>query len=105
MARHARYKNDSFIVIAFHSYKIGFTLFLFIAFPFLGHSQDLAIARKIIDTLSSKYFFGRGYINKGMDKAANFLANEFKVRGLQPVKGKTFLQSFSYPVNTFPGKM
>jgi len=68
-------------------------------------AQDVAFGRKMLDTLTSTYFWGRGYTNDGMKKAASFLADEFKSYGLQPMEGKSFLQSFSYPVNTFPGKM
>jgi len=57
-----------------------------------------------VDTLTSPYFWGRGYTNDGMKKAADFLANEFKIYGLEPM-AKNYLQPFSYPVNTFPGKM
>ena len=68
-------------------------------------SQDVAFARKIVDTLTSPYFWGRGYTNDGMKKAAGFLTNQFKLYGLPPMKGDNYIQSFSYPVNTFPGKM
>lgn len=68
-------------------------------------AQDLAFGKKMVDTLTSTYFWGRGYTNDGMKKAADFLANEFKAYGLQPLEGKSFLQPFSHPVNTFPGKM
>ncbi len=68
-------------------------------------AQDLAFGRKILDTLTSTYFWGRGYTNDGMKKAADFLANEFKAYGLEPMGGKKYFQDFSYPVNTFPGKM
>jgi hypothetical protein len=68
-------------------------------------AQDLAFGRKIVDTLTSSYFWGRGYTNDGMKKAADFLANEFKNYGVQPMDGKNYFQPFSYPVNTFPGKM
>lgn len=71
----------------------------------LCHSQDLAFGKKMLDTLTSTYFWGRGYTNDGMKKAADFLAAEFKTYGLQPLDGKSYLQSFTYPVNTFPGKM
>ena len=67
-------------------------------------AQDLSFGRKMVDTLTSPYFWGRGYTNDGMKKAADFLANEFKAYGLEPM-AKNYLQSFSYPVNTFPGKM
>lgn len=68
-------------------------------------AQDLAFGRKMVDTLTSPYFWGRGYTNDGMKKAADFLANEFKTYGVQPMDGKNYFQHFSYSVNTFPGKM
>jgi aminopeptidase YwaD len=76
-----------------------FTLYLLAA-----QSQNLSFGRKMVDTLTSAYFWGRGYTNDGMKKAAGFISNEFKSYGLQPI-GKKYLQQFSYPVNTFPGKM
>ncbi|MEO6456251.1 MAG: M28 family peptidase [Ginsengibacter sp.] len=68
-------------------------------------SQDVAFARKMVDTLTSSYFWGRGYTNDGMKKAADFLAGQFKLYGLTPMDNKSFFQKFSYPVNTFPGRM
>jgi aminopeptidase YwaD len=68
-------------------------------------AQQLSFGKKIVDTLTSSYFWGRGYTNDGMKKAADFLMAEFKNYGLQPIDGKNYLQNFSYPVNTFPGKM
>jgi len=68
-------------------------------------AQDLAFGRKMVDTLTSPYFWGRGYTNDGMSKAADFIASEFKSYGLEPMEGNSFLQKFSYPVNIFPGKM
>lgn len=70
-----------------------------------GHAQDIAFARKMVDTLASPYFWGRGYTNDGLKKAADFLAAQFQSYGLKPMEGKSFLQSFSHPVNTFPDKM
>jgi aminopeptidase YwaD len=67
-------------------------------------AQDISFGRKMVDTLTSSYFWGRGYTNDGMKKAADFLANEFKTYGLEPM-AKNYLQPFSYPVNTFPDKM
>lgn len=68
-------------------------------------SQDSIFARKMVDTLTSKTFWGRGYTNDGMHKTAMFLANEFKEYGLQPMQGKSFFQEYSFSVNTFPDKM
>jgi hypothetical protein len=83
--------------------KIYFLCILFIAIN--TNAQDLAFAKKMVDTLTSPFFWGRGYTNDGMQKAAGFLAAQFQTYGLLPLSGKDFLQTFSYPVNTFPGKM
>lgn len=84
--------------------KIRITLLLcFIAN--LAFAQDSVFARKVIDTLTSRYFWGRGYTNDGMGKAARFITGQFKSFGLQPMAGSNFVQEFSFPVNTFPGKM
>jgi hypothetical protein len=68
-------------------------------------AQDLAFGQKMVDTLTSPYFWGRGYTNDGMSRAADFLQSQFKFYGLEPMNGKLYFQEFSYPVNTFPGKM
>ncbi|HEY5405549.1 MAG TPA: M28 family peptidase [Ginsengibacter sp.] len=71
----------------------------------IAQSQNIPFNREIVDTLASPYFWGRGYTNDGMKKAANFLEAEFKTIGVQPLNGKDYFQNFSYPANTFPGKM
>jgi hypothetical protein len=71
----------------------------------LSFSQDYKYARHIVDALTSSNFWGRGYTNDGMAKTASFLSDQMKSFGLQPMKQNTFIQTFSYPVNTFPGKM
>ncbi|MFN8252247.1 MAG: M28 family peptidase [Ferruginibacter sp.] len=68
-------------------------------------AQQLSFGKKMLDTLTSPYFWGRGYTNDGMKKAADFLSGAFKNYRLLPLQGDTYLQDFSYPVNTFPGKM
>ena len=72
---------------------------------FKVNGQDISYNRKIVDTLASPAFWGRGYTKDGMKKAALFLAKEFKLIGLQPLDKKEFLQSFSFSANTFPGEM
>ena len=71
----------------------------------IASAQDSVFARKMIDTLTSPYFWGRGYTKDGVHKAAKFLTDQFKSYGLAPMDGKNFVQAFSYPVNTFPGKV
>ena len=78
-------------------------LFLVIAVPL--RCQDVAQARQLVEKLSSKEFWGRGYTNNGMARAAGFIESEFKAYGLHPLFGKSFSQDFTYPINTFPGKM
>ena len=84
--------------------KNGLILFLALSYLNAG-AQDLAFGRKMVDTLTSPYFWGRGYTNDGMSKTADFLVSQFKLYGLEPMDGRSFLQHFSYPINTFPGKM
>ena len=68
-------------------------------------AQDISYNRKIVDTLASSNFWGRGYTKDGMQKAADFLAKEFKNLGLKPLDQKNYLQKFTYSANTFPGNM
>jgi len=83
--------------------KIFFVLILFSAN--LCYSQDVQFAKKIVDTLTSANFWGRGYTKDGMNKAARFLVDQFKTYGLSPIKANNYFQDFSFPVNTFPGNM
>lgn len=68
-------------------------------------SQDLGLARKILDTLTAKTMWGRGYTKNGLSKAADYITAQFEAYGLKPMNGSSFRQDFSFPVNTFPGKM
>jgi aminopeptidase YwaD len=61
-------------------------------------------ARKIVDTMASESMHGRGYVNGGDSIAANYLKSEFTKFGLRSFTGD-YYQRFSFPVNTFPGKM
>jgi aminopeptidase YwaD len=69
-------------------------------------AQDKGFARKIMDTLTSADFAGRGYVDHGDKKAAAFIAKNFQDFGLQVFAGaRGYIQPFEMPVNTFPGKM
>lgn len=68
-------------------------------------AQDSLFARAVVDTLSSPFFWGRGYTNDGMKKASNYIVDQFNKWGIEPLSGKSFYQKFNYSVNTFPGKM
>ncbi|MBI3136259.1 MAG: Zn-dependent exopeptidase M28 [Bacteroidetes bacterium] len=59
-------------------------------------------ARSILDTLCSEHFDGRGYVNQGDVRAADFLVDELKRIGVQPVKDFPYEQQYKLNVNTFP---
>lgn len=78
-------------------------LIIFLWFPEVN-GQDKDYARRIIDTLTSPAMHGRGYVNNGDKKAAQFIAEEFQRIGLKKFTNNYF-QNFKFPVNAFPGKM
>ena len=79
-------------------------LFLLTCAPLLLQAQDLEYARKIVDTLCHPDLHGRGYVENGHTKAAQYLANEWQRLGAQPL-GTAYFQPFRIDVNTFPGAM
>jgi hypothetical protein len=80
--------------------KISFSVFFVLLF-FVAQSQELKYARHCVNELTSKKYKGRGYVKDGSNRAASFLFDEF----LKYSADKPYFQSFSFPVNTFPGKM
>jgi aminopeptidase YwaD len=80
-------------------------IFIFCFVQLNSQAQQLGFGRKMVDTLASSYFWGRGYTKDGLKKAADYLAQQFTAYGLQPLSGKDFFQYYTFPVNTFPGKM
>lgn len=82
-----------------------YLLFWLILISDFTFCQDIKYAHKLIDTLTSPYFWGRGYTKDGMKKAADFIAQEFYLSKLKPIAANSFFQSFSYDVNIFPDKM
>ncbi|PWS32155.1 M28 family metallopeptidase [Pedobacter paludis] len=81
-----------------------FVLIFILFFSINGFAQDSTYTRKIINVLTSKNFWGRGYTKNGMEKAADYIFAEYKKLGLIPFS-TDYKQHFSFPVNTFPGKM
>jgi aminopeptidase YwaD len=82
-----------------------FLIWLLVLSPIWGQlNQTLSEDKRILETLCSEAFSGRGYVNGGDSLAAEFLASEFKSLGLRPIK-KSFFQEFTFQVNRFPGKV
>ena len=80
---------------------------IFLSFPIILLLFQIPYAqtntfRTYVDTLSSKSFYGRGYVKDGHLKAANYIANEFEIIGLHTFNNNSFFQKFPISVNTFP---
>ncbi|MBA3662639.1 MAG: M28 family peptidase [Bacteroidetes bacterium] len=55
--------------------------------------------------LTSKEFFGRGYLNNGLEKAASYISSELKRLDAKPLFSTGYYQWFDFNVNTFPDKI
>ena len=64
--------------------------------------QDINYARKQVKILTSPEFHGRGYVKKGDQIAAQYLAAEFAKFNLKYF-GSDYYQHYKFHVNTFPG--
>ncbi|MFN8436499.1 MAG: M28 family peptidase [Cytophagales bacterium] len=75
---------------------LGLAFFL----TFAVFSQDTTSARSIIDSLSSKQMWGRGYTQNGHVIAANYIADKFEKIGLEKYSSlNSYFQYFSFEVN------
>lgn len=84
--------------------KYSLCLYFLLLFSHATNAQDTAYARRVINELCSPKYKGRGYAGGGDHKAAAYIQSEFKRIGLSKVKG-SYQQEFTFPVNTFPGKV
>jgi len=80
-------------------------IFLLVFLSFGIQSQDSLYARLVIKKLTSKEFYGRGYLNNGLDEAAKFISSELKRFKAEPLFATGYFQWFDFDVNTFPNKM
>lgn len=67
-------------------------------------AQNLSYARNVVDSLASPAMSGRGYVNNANARASAFIMEQMQLHGLKAIGG-SFLQPFSIPMNTFPGKV
>src|SRR5690554_1556165 len=81
---------------------LSFTLISFLhsnLFAQVVESRSISTyALEVIETLTSDEFEGRGYVNDGMKKSAEYIAEEFEKLGLEPINGSYF-QAFEMPIN------
>lgn len=84
--------------------KYNFFLVAAILFSLIGinsniYSQDSTYARKMMMTLGSPEYMGRGYVGDGNLKAAEFILNQFQQDSLKHF-GEDYFQKFAFPINT-----
>lgn len=76
-------------------------IFLFSCVFMFGQNtknETIAYPRMVIDQLTSEEFAGRGYVEDGMLKSAEFIANEFQKLGLEKIND-SYYQEFTMPIN------
>lgn len=64
-------------------------------------AQDFQASKEIIDKLCSAEFKGRGYVDNGVNLAADYLASKFKQYNLKTFRDGYF-QNYTFDVNTIP---
>lgn len=82
----------------------GLFYFSCIFFGLTGTCQQ-DYAKTILDSLCHERYDGRGYVNNGDVRAADFIVRELTKIGASPIKNYPFEQPYSLAVNTFPSEM
>lgn len=77
----------------------GWSLFSLRGQNFDPYDSVLELARTHVDTLTSDYMGGRGYVANGHQRAARYIAHEFKRLGFRPVGKNGYLQPFGFEIN------
>ncbi len=77
-------------------------IFCFILSSLSLFSQDTVYAREVIQFLTSKKCYGRGYVNNGLKTAEKYIVSELKKQSVASLFNDKFTQSFIHSVNTFP---
>jgi aminopeptidase YwaD len=85
-------------------------LLLLIPLRAKGRQSDSAAVKQFLhrraDILAGRAMHGRGYVKDGRMLASAYLQGQFQELGLKPAPGMmSYVQEYSFPVNTFPGKM
>ncbi len=86
---------------------LKFFLPVLLAFAVTAHAQtEKEAIQTNINILTSEAMHGRGYVMHGVEQAAIFIQRRFREYKLKSVTADgSFIQGYTFPVNTFPGKM
>jgi aminopeptidase YwaD len=82
-------------------WRLFFIFFLCVHFSLFSQTEQI---KEFTKKLCSPEFHGRGYVSSGDSLAAEYIAKTYQEIGLKPFNG-TYFQSFTFSVNTFPGKL
>jgi len=77
-------------------------IFLLFSGIFQFTNAQQSYAKVILDSLCSDRYAGRGYVDNGVEKAADFIVRELKNNGISTFKNEPYLQGYTFDVNTFP---
>ena len=78
------------------------TVMLFFAYQ-LCAAQQVSYAKEVISKLCSESMKGRGYVDRGDENAANFLASQFEKKRIKKIF-QGLLSDFYNPREFFSGK-
>ncbi len=67
-----------------------------------AEAQEINYARRVVHDLSGPAMHGRGFAHQGIDRAARYIAKEFKKNGALPFNC-SYSQWLEISINTFPG--
>ena len=86
--------------------RVAFVFCFFISCYSSSAQSEKRWIKHEITTLSGTNMHGRGYVNKGVEKASFYLRRKFKEFGILPFdKDSSYFQTYDFPVNTFPGEV
>ena len=81
------------------------TIIIFTLLFSVNSIAQKSYAKQILDSLCGQQYSGRGYVNNGVNLAANFLVNELKKIGVKNYPNQNFRQYYKFNVNTFPNNI
>ncbi len=80
-----------------------FLLLILAGSSLTSHAQSLKTLRYDARILAGNTMSGRGYVDKGCEKAGRFVAKRLAEAGILPAgTDSSYHQRYSFPVNTFP---
>lgn len=83
-------------------YPVAFIFIVLFGVKLLD-AQTLHSTRQTITELCSKDMAGRGYVQNGVNVAANYLSKKYHSIKLLPFANKSYLQSYTFDIVTHPG--